>query len=211
MKLQLVPPRRGMVWVRKAFQIFARQPLGFAALFAACLFVFLLLGLIPFVGTILLLILPPAGSLLFMIATRLATEGKAPIPAAIVELARAGRPRLVALLKLGIAYAAATFFVFWLAGVLDGGALEAFLDSLPDAKTAPEAAAARVADPRAAVRPGAAPALRRRRCRCRSGMRRRWSTGAARAGPSRSSSAASRSGATRARSRSTASAGSRSG
>jgi hypothetical protein len=148
LKLQLVAPRHGLVWVRKAFQVFARQPLGFAALFAACLFVFLLLGLIPFVGTILLLVLPPAGSLLFMIATRLASEGKAPMPAAIVTLARAGRPRLVALLKLGIAYAAATFFVFWLAGVIDGGALEVFLESLPDAKTTPEAAAAHVGDPR---------------------------------------------------------------
>jgi hypothetical protein len=148
MRLQLVPARRGLTWVRKGFQIFARQPLGFAALFAACLFVFLLLGLIPFVGTILLLVLPPAGTLLFMIATRLATEGKAPIPAAIVELARAGRPRLVALLKLGIAYAAASFLVFWIAGVLDGGALESFLESLPDAKTTPDTAATHVADPR---------------------------------------------------------------
>jgi hypothetical protein len=148
MKLQLVAPRCGLVWVRKAFQVFARQPLGFAALFAACLFVFLLLGLIPFVGTILLLVLPPAGSLLFMIASRLASEGKAPMPASIVALARAGRPRLVALLKLGIAYAAATFLVFWLAGVIDGGALEAFLESLPDAKTTPEVAAAHVGDPR---------------------------------------------------------------
>ena len=38
-KLQLVPPRQGVVWVRKGFQVFARQPLGFASLFAACLFV----------------------------------------------------------------------------------------------------------------------------------------------------------------------------
>jgi hypothetical protein len=148
MKLQLVAPRQGLVWVRKAFQVFARQPLGFAALFAACLFVFLLLGLIPFVGTIALLVLPPAGSLLFMIASRLASEGKAPMPAAIVQLATSGRSRLLALLKLGIAYAAATFFVFWLAGVIDGGALEAFLESLPDAKTTPESAAAHVGDPR---------------------------------------------------------------
>jgi hypothetical protein len=146
-KLQLVAPRRGLAWVGQAFQIFGRQPLGFAALFAACLFVFLLLGLIPFVGTIVLLVLPPTGSLLFMIASRLAREGKRPMPAAIVELFRAGRPRLMSLLKLGIAYGASTFFVFWLAGVLDGGALENFLASLPDAKTTPESAAAHVADP----------------------------------------------------------------
>ena len=148
MKLQIVAPRRGLDWVRRAFQVFVRQPLGFASLFAACLFVFLLLGLIPVVGTVALLVLPPTGSLLFMIASRLCAAGTGPMPAALIELARAGRPRLVALLKLGIVYAAATFFVFWLAGVFDGGALEAFFDTLPDAKTTPESAAARVGDPR---------------------------------------------------------------
>lgn len=148
MKLQLVAPRRGLDWVRLSIQVFVRQPLGFAALFAACLFVFLLLGLIPVVGTIALLVLPPTGSLLFMIASRLAAAGTGPMPAALIELGRAGRTRLVALLKLGLVYAAATFFVFWLAGVIDGGALEAFFDALPDAKTTPESATARIADPR---------------------------------------------------------------
>ena len=149
MKLQLVAPRQGLVWVRRAFQVFGRQPLGFAALFAACLFVFLLLGLIPVVGTIALLVLPPTGSLLFMVASKLASEGTPPMPAALLRVALAGRPRLLALLKLGIAYAAATFFAFWLAGVVDGGALEAFLESMFDAKPQDAAAtAAQVADPR---------------------------------------------------------------
>ena len=148
MKLQLVAPRQGLVWVKQAFRVFARQPLGFAALFAACLFVFLLLGLIPLIGTAALLVLPPAGSLLFMIASRRVGEGKHAMPGAIVELASAGRSRLLALLKLGLAYAAATFVVFWIAGILDGGTLEAFLESLPDTKTTPESAAVRVTDPR---------------------------------------------------------------
>ena len=148
MKLQLVPPRHGLVWVRKAFQVFGRQPLGFAALFATCLFVFLLLGLIPVVGTIALLVLPPAGSLLFMIASRRVVEGRTAMPGSIAELASAGRTRLFALLKLGLVYAASTFVVFWLAGILDGGTLESFLESLPDSKTTPESAATRMADPR---------------------------------------------------------------
>ena len=56
-------------------------------------------------------------------------------------------------------------------------------------KTTPEAVAAARRRPAPAVRPAAALRPRRRCSRCRSGMRRRWSTGAARAGPSRSSSA----------------------
>jgi hypothetical protein len=147
-KLQLVAARQGAVWVRRSFQAFARQPLAFASLFAACLFVVLLLSLVPLVGTIALLVLPPAGSLLFMIASRRAGNDQPAMPGSIVELATGGRRRLLGLLKLGIAYAVATVVVFWLAGVLDGGALEAFLEALPDAKTTSEAAAARVADPR---------------------------------------------------------------
>jgi hypothetical protein len=147
MKLQLVAPRQGLVWVRKAFRVFARQPLGFASLFAACLFVFLVLGLVPFVGTVALLVLPPVGSLLFMIASRGVEEGRSAMPGSMIELGRSRRSELLALLKLGLAYAASTFLLFWLAGVLDGGALESFLASLPDSKTTPDSAAARVADP----------------------------------------------------------------
>lgn len=148
MKLRLVAPSQGAVWVRGALRVFARQPVGFAALFAACLFVFLVLGLIPFAGTIALLVLPPAGSLVFMIATLLASEGRSPMPGAIVALKGGGRARLLELLKLGVAYAASTVFLFWLAGIADGGTLDALIASLPDQKTTPEAAAARVADPR---------------------------------------------------------------
>ena len=148
MKLQLVAARQGAVWVRRSFQAFARQPLAFASLFAACLFVVLLLSLVPLVGTIALLVLPPAGSLLFMIASRRVGNDQPAMPGSIVELATGGRRRLLGLLKLGVAYAVTTVFVFWLAGVLDGGALESFLESLPDAKSATsESAAARVADP----------------------------------------------------------------
>jgi len=148
MKLQLVASRQGFVWVQRAFRVCGRQPLGFAALFATCMFVVLLLGLVPVVGTVVLLALPPAGSLLFMIASRRVVEGRTAMPGSIAELAAAGRPRLLALVKLGLAYAVATFVLFWLAGVLDGGALTAFLESLPDERTTGETAAAKVADPR---------------------------------------------------------------
>jgi hypothetical protein len=148
MKLQLVGARQGLLWVQRAFQVFARQPLGFAALFASFLFVFLVLGLIPLVGTIALLVLLQAGSLLFMIASRRVVAGQSAMPGTIVELFSAGRARIVALMKLGLAYAAATFVLYWFAGVLDGGALEAFFESLPDPKTTPETMTARIADPR---------------------------------------------------------------
>ena len=60
MRLQQVAPGQGTSWVRKGFQVFGRQPLGFASLFAAGLFMSLLLGLIPLLGSIATLALAPA-------------------------------------------------------------------------------------------------------------------------------------------------------
>ena len=147
MRLQQVAPSQGTAWVRKGFQVFGRQPLGFASLFAAGFFVSLLLGLIPLLGSIAALGLAPAFSLACMIASRRAGAGQAAMPGALVEIATAGRTRLVALLKLGLAYVAATFLLFWLANVLDGGALASFFATLRDAKLTPETIAARVAEP----------------------------------------------------------------
>jgi len=146
-KLLQVAPSQGSVWVRKGFQVFGRQPLGFPSLFAAGLFMSLLLGVIPIVGSIATLALAPAVSLVFMIASRRVATGQAAMPGAIVELFGAGKSRLVALLKLGLVYVAATVLFFWLAGVLDGGALDSFFATLRDSKLTPESAAARVAEP----------------------------------------------------------------
>ena len=214
MKLQLVAPRRrARSGCGRRFQVFARQPLGFASLFAACLFVFLLLGLIPFVGTIALLV--AAAGRLAPLHDREPARRRRPggrCPARSSSSSRAGRaapgraaqarrrlrrrdlPRLLARRRprrrraRGVPRLAA-----------------------PTPRRRRESAAARVADPRLQFGLAAAPGLRSARSRSRSGTRRRSSSGAARAGPSRSSSAASRSGATRARSRSTAWSGSRSG
>ena len=38
MRLQLVSPRQGALWVRRGFAVFVKQPMGFAGLFATFLF-----------------------------------------------------------------------------------------------------------------------------------------------------------------------------
>ena len=169
MKLRIVEARRGIAWVKNAFRVFGRQPIGFAAVFATCLFILMILSLLPIVGTAALLVLPPAGSLVFMIASRIAaggpgagpagpvTVGKAgtaeagrgPMPGAFTELAGAGKRTWLELLKMGLLYAALTFLGFWLAGVLDGGAFEAMLEAMSRERSTPEQTAQRFADPQA--------------------------------------------------------------
>ena len=144
----------------------------------------------------------PAGSLLFMIASRLSAAGERPVPGAFVELASAERPRLVAPAQARHR--------------LSGRGLPrdrpdrrwSRATRWPPSSTRPatrrrrpKPTATQLADPRlqaglllrlALGRAAVDPVL------ARAGAS---STGAARAGPRRSSSAPSRSGATRARSR----------
>ncbi len=148
MNLQLVPARQGAVWVRRGFQAFIRQPFGFASLFAVCLFFVLLLRAGPALLSLALVIVAPAVSLLFMIATRLSTEGRSPMPHAFTELARAGRPSHVGLLKLGIAYLVAATAIYALSAAVDGGAFGTFVESTRDGKSSQEEVVANMVDAR---------------------------------------------------------------
>ncbi|MEO7335791.1 MAG: BPSS1780 family membrane protein [Caldimonas sp.] len=148
MKLQLVPARQGIRWVRQGFAIFVRQPMGFAGLFASFLFIVFVLTLLPVVGPVLLLGLLPLGSLGFMIATRHALDGRFPLPPVFVEPLRTGRPKLLSIVKLGLLYAAATGSILWVCDLIDGGALDALMEAQASAKSTPDVIAARLADPR---------------------------------------------------------------
>lgn len=148
MKLQLVSPSRGALWVRQGFAIFLRHPVGFAGLFAAYLFFVFALTLLPFIGPLLLLALLPLGSLGFMVATRHALEGQFPLPRAFIEPLRTGRPRLLSLIKLGLVYAAATWLILFVSDLIDGGALDALIEAQAAGDTPQDVMAARLADPR---------------------------------------------------------------
>ncbi len=146
MKLQLAAASRGAIWVRQGFSVFFKQPLAFSAVFAAFMFALFLLALLPLVGTFLLLAGLPLATLGFMVATRTATRGRPPIPAAFTEPLRSGKARLIALGQLGLGYAAATLFIMALSDFVDGGTLDALLRVLGDGKTPPEQLAERMRD-----------------------------------------------------------------
>jgi hypothetical protein len=141
MRLQTVPAGHGALWVRRGFRIFFRRPIAFAVLTIAFMIAMLVLALLPFVGALLVLALLPLASLGFMIATRVALDGGLPTPRVFVEPIRSNRNRLKAMVQLGVTYAAATYAIIWLSDLVDGGALEALMDALPAAQTAPDAVA----------------------------------------------------------------------
>ena len=148
MRLQLVSPRQGALWVRQGFAVFVKQPMGFAGLFATFLFAVFGLTLLPVVGPLLLLALLPLGSLGFMVATRNALEGRFPLPRAFIEPLRTGRAQLLAIAKLGLIYAATTWAILALSDWIDGGALDALMEAQASGSSSPDLIAAKLSDPR---------------------------------------------------------------
>jgi hypothetical protein len=147
MKLQLVPARQGALWVRRGFGVFFTRPLAFAALFTGFLFFGLLAMLVPLVGPLLLLASLPLVSLGFMLATQRALQGQLPGPGVFVAPLRVDRPRSLALLRMGLAYAAASVAIIWLSDFADGGKFDALQQAMTGGKEDAAAIAALLADP----------------------------------------------------------------
>jgi hypothetical protein len=147
MRLQTVRAWQGASWLKQGFRAFRARPMSFAALFASFMFGVLILTLLPFIGPLLVFTLLPTVSLAFMIATRRVVEGGTPTPLVFTEPLQAPRPRLIALLWLGVIYTVATFAVMALGDLLDGGAFETLMDAIPSGQNASEVMAARVTAP----------------------------------------------------------------
>lgn len=145
MRLNTVPARQGVVWVRAGFGVFARRPFAFSALFVSVMFVILTVKLLP---ALMLVVLPlmPLVPLGFMIATRVVLGGGFPTPRVFVEPLRAERPRLIALMWLALIYAVATFAIMWIGDLVDGGMPVVEIDAASPAASAPDAAPVAAAD-----------------------------------------------------------------
>ena len=119
MKLLTVPASRGVSWMLGGFQVFARQPLAYTALFMVFMFGLKLLSLLPGVGGLLALVLMPAASVGFVQASEAVVAGRVPSPALLVAALRGARPRTMVMLQLGLAYAMAALLAMWLLDLAD--------------------------------------------------------------------------------------------
>ncbi|HEU4458587.1 MAG TPA: BPSS1780 family membrane protein [Methylibium sp.] len=140
MKLKTVRAAQGLMWLRAGLAVFARQPLGFSALFALFGLAIVLLLQVPVVGQFAALALMPWLNLAFLLGTRDALVGRTPRPALLLEPWRnvVLRKRLI---HVGIAYALGTLVVVLVAHALDGGRFVAALEALADDQAPPESMA----------------------------------------------------------------------
>ena len=123
MKLNIVPARTGIQWIKLGVQTFFRQPLALAGLFFMYMAAVLVLGTIPMVGAVAVVVLMPAATLGMMVATEQAAEGRFPMPSVLLSAFRAGKQRARAMLVLGAIYAAILVVITLIATLLfPGGA-----------------------------------------------------------------------------------------
>lgn len=124
MKLNVVPPRTGLAWVRAGMRTFLRQPLAMSGLFFMYMAAVMLLSVLPVVGPVVGGMLVPAATLGLMAASAEAEKGRFPMPSVLLSAFRAGRQELRAMLVLGAIYAAGSVLASGLAGLLAGAPAE---------------------------------------------------------------------------------------
>ena len=121
MKLNIVPARTGMTWVKLGVKTFFQQPLALSGLFFMFMALLSIATLVPFIGAALALALLPASTLGLMAATQEATKGKFPMPSILISAFRAGKQRMRAMLLLGALYAAGFLTLMAVSALVDGG------------------------------------------------------------------------------------------
>lgn len=121
MKLNIVPARHGILWVKQGVRAFIKQPLALIGLFFMFMAVMSIASLLPYVGSVLALMLLPGATLGLMAATKESSQGKFPMPLVLVSAFRAGSQRLRAMLALGAMYAAGFLGIMAISALFDGG------------------------------------------------------------------------------------------
>jgi hypothetical protein len=117
MKLNIVPARTGLTWIKLGVRTFLRQPLALAGLFFMYMTVVIAISQIPYVGIYIGGLLVPAATLGLMAASAEATKGRFPMPWVLLSAFRAGRQRVRAMLTLGVIYTAGSWIATRLAAL----------------------------------------------------------------------------------------------
>ena len=120
MKLNIVPARTGILWVKLGVKTFLKQPLALTGLFFMYMAAVLVIAQIQLLGIVLGAMLVPAATLGLMAATAEAESGRFPMPTVLISAFRAGRQRARAMLVLGAIYMAGSLVATLLGSAITG-------------------------------------------------------------------------------------------
>lgn len=122
MRLQTVPAQAGLRWIRGGVRSFTRQPLAMVGLFLLFMTMVSVLSIVPLLGHGLALALVPAATQGLVQASRLAADGKFPMPTVLASSFTGGAARTKAMLQLGGLYVAGMAAILAITALADGGA-----------------------------------------------------------------------------------------
>ncbi len=148
LRLQQVPARHGVRWLRHGFKVFRRFPIAFAGLFGIFLFAGMVAMLLPVLGTALLLMALPILSLGFMLATHAALQGHTPTATVFIAPFKLTSARSKTQLMLCASYALGTVLIMVFSDWIDGGAFDQFETLLGSNKADEAKLVELLADPR---------------------------------------------------------------
>ena len=121
MKLNLVPARTGIQWVKLGMRTFFRQPLALAGLFFMFMALMTLASQVPYLGFVLAMTLLPAATLGLMAATLDACNNRFPMPIVLLSAFRANKQKTRDMLVLGALYALGFLLAMGASYLVDGG------------------------------------------------------------------------------------------
>ena len=121
MKLNIVPARTGLQWVKLGLRTFMQQPFALTALFFLLMAFVSMSTIVPFVGAAIALALLPLSTLVMMVAAEDASQGKRPMPTVMVSAWRAGKLQLRPMAVLGALYAGGFLLCMGFSALFDGG------------------------------------------------------------------------------------------
>jgi hypothetical protein len=124
--LQVVPARTGVAWVKQGIKTFFKQPLAMGGLFFMFMALISVVSQIPIIGSAIALIVLPSATVGLMAATRVAMEGKFPLPAVLFTAFRSGAKKTQSILMLGALYAVGFLLVLGVSALFDGGQFASF-------------------------------------------------------------------------------------
>ena len=107
--------------MKQGIRAFFKQPLAMIGLFFMFMAGMSIATMLPFIGSMIALVLLPGATLGLMAASKETMLGKFPMPAILVSAFRAGTQRLQAMLVLGVLYAVGFLLIMGITTLVDGG------------------------------------------------------------------------------------------
>jgi hypothetical protein len=129
--MEKLPAITGWIWLKQAIALFRKQPLEMSTLFLACLFLMLVIDIVPVLGQLLTIVLMPMFSMTFMQACLHIEQGKKVTPALLLYGLKL--PSRRKLLLLGALYLLTATLAIGASALVDGGQLWRILSSTQQA------------------------------------------------------------------------------